>query len=229
MSTPLDPPVLLTVRGTLAPKNLEAARVLHNETAGSAQGMAAARALGDLSHKVYAPCARSKQSSAKPGELLFVDRWVDAQGIMQFFGNAHVQEQGGRMFSAREPTVWMAARGTYCVDLPAAMGRDQRYLGIIRGPVASPEKSLEVFRAADEKAVRDARRRGLLSHSLFIKLNPPGDASPLELCGLDLWCDFDGMTEHYTDQIHMAGLGGAFSGPPQASVWEQATGSWNEW
>lgn len=37
--------VLLTIRGTLVPKTLESACGLHNETAGSAQGIAAARGL----------------------------------------------------------------------------------------------------------------------------------------------------------------------------------------
>ena len=65
MAAQLDP-VVLTVRGTLVPASLEAARVLHNDTAGSEQGIAAARSLGDLSHKVFAPASRAtKLSSAR--------------------------------------------------------------------------------------------------------------------------------------------------------------------
>jgi hypothetical protein len=37
------------------------------------------------------------------------------------------------------------------------------------------------------------------------------------------------MAEHYADQTHMSGLGTAFAGAPQASVWEEPPGSWNEW
>jgi hypothetical protein len=224
-----DGPVVLTVRGTLVPSNLEAARPLHNETAGSERGIAAARALGDLSHKVYAPCLASKQSSAKKGELLFIDRWVDPKGIMDFFSSSHVQEQASRMFSAKDATIWMPARGSFASHLPAPMGKDKRFVGMIRGPIKSPEATIEVFRGVDEKAQRDARRRGLMSHEIFIKLAPPGDTSALELLGIDVWCDFDGMSEHYTDQTHMAGLGTAFTGPPQATVWEQAPGQWSEW
>jgi hypothetical protein len=51
----------------------------------------------------------------------------------------------------------------------------------------------------------------------------------LELLGLDLWSDFGGMTEHYADPTHMGGLGDAFAGQPQASVWEQPNGHWSEW
>jgi hypothetical protein len=229
MATPTPSPVVLTVRGTLAPATLEGTRALHNQTAGSEQGIAAARSLGDLSHKVYAPSTRSKQSSARPGELLFVDVWVDAEGIMKFFSNPQVQEQGGKLFSARTPTVWMQASGSFSYHLPAAMGRDERYLGMVRGAIKSPEQALPIFNAVDEKAQRDARRRGLLSHQILIKMNAPGDTSPLELLGLDLWSDFAGMTEHYGDPTHMAALGGAFSGRPDASVWEQAPGHWSEW
>ena len=221
--------VTLTVRGTYHAKSLEEARVLHNETAGSQPGIAAARALGDLSHKVYAPCLRSKQSAAKAGELLFHDWWDDAEGLMKFFGNPNVQQQGGRLFANRDAAVWMPARGAFTTHLPAPAQKAERYLGVIRGPVASPEKAIEIFAAVDAKAQRDARRRGLVSHDLFIKLNPPGDSSPVELLGLDLWCDFDGMSEHYSDATHMGGLNGAFSGKPEASVWEQAPGQWSEW
>jgi hypothetical protein len=222
-----DFPVALTVRGTLIPKNLEAARVLHNETAGSQPGIAAARALSDLSHKVYAPCLKSKQSQAKAGEILFLDNWGSFKGLMEFFANVHVQEQAGKMFSQRDGSVWMAARGAFSYHLPAPMAKPARYVGIVRGPIAQPEKTIEIFRGVDEKAQRDARRRGLLSHELFVKVAQPGE--PLEILGIDHWCDFDGMSEHYADQTHMSALGGAFSGRPDPTVWEQAPGEWNEW
>jgi RNA polymerase sigma-70 factor (ECF subfamily) len=66
--------VFLTVRGKLVPKTLEAACTVHNQTAGSPDGIAAARALGDLSQKVYAPVVGL---GAGPDELLFFD-WRDA-------------------------------------------------------------------------------------------------------------------------------------------------------
>jgi len=75
-----------------------------------------------------------------------------------------------------------------------------------RGPIKSPEQAIEAFASIDIKAQRDARRRGLVSHQLFIKLQAPGDSTPLEILGVDWWCDFDGMTEHYNNATHMAGL-----------------------
>src|SRR5581483_4828086 len=46
---------LLTVRGTLHDK--AKGRTTHDQTAGAPQGIAAARALGDLSHVVLTPCS----------------------------------------------------------------------------------------------------------------------------------------------------------------------------
>jgi hypothetical protein len=230
MSTPNELPVFLTVRGTFKPPNLEAMRVLHNDTAGSQRGIAAARSLGDLSHKVYAPCLKvPKLSNAKAGELLFLDVWENPKGIMDFFSSAETQAAGGNLFSARDATVWMPARNSFFFHLPAAMDKQDRLVGLIRGEVKSPEAAIAVFADIGSKGLRDARRRGQLSHDLFVKLNPPGDSSPIEIIGLDVWSSLPGLTEHYTDNPHMAALGAVFAGAPQASVWEQAPGNWSEW
>jgi quinol monooxygenase YgiN len=217
-------PVFLTVRGTFLAATLESCRTLHNDTAGSQAGIKAARALGDLSHQVYAPLP-----GGKAGEVLFVDWWQDAQGLMDFFQNETVQMQGQKLFSSRDASVWMPARGAFTYSLPAAAGRNERYLGMIRGPIASPDRALAVFRAADEKAQRTARARGILSHELFIRLNAPGDTTPPQLLGVDVWCDLAGMQAHYGDPKEMAALEGAFAGAPDPSTWQQAPGHWSEW
>jgi quinol monooxygenase YgiN len=218
----IELPVTLTVRGTSI-KTGDAMRVTHNETAGSPQGVAAARSLGDLSHKVYAPLG----GDAKPDELLFLDVWIEAAGIQKFFAHPDVAAQGAQLFKHKDPTVWMPARGAYSYSLPAPRDKQERYVGIVRGPIVSPEAAIEIFRGVDRGAVADARKRGLLSHELFIKLGPPGE--PLELLGIDIWCDRAGMEAHYQDPTHMAGLGKAFSGAPSASTWQQAPGQWSEW
>jgi hypothetical protein len=220
-----ESPVLLTVRGTLVPKSLEAACTLHNETAGSAPGIAAARALGDLSHKVYSPVEGAK--GAEPGELLFLDVWTSAEGIAKFFSNAHVQEQGSRLFSKRDAAVWTMPSGAFGFNLPAPRGKNDVYLGVVRGPAASREKAIEVFRNVLAPKLMDARRRGQLVHQIFFKAPMPGDTGPIELLGLDVWCDAAGMQEHYRE---LSGYEKAFSGMPQTSVWEQARGgAWSEW
>lgn len=221
-------PVFLTVRGKYIPQDLEGCRVVHNDTAGSPAGMAAARSLGDLSHKIYAPLS-GPQSGAKDGEVLFMDWWQDPKGLMDFFSNQNVQMQGAKLFASRDATVWMPAKGAFIYNLPAAASKSERYVGLVRGPIGSPEASLSIFRAADQRAQRAARARGLLSHELFIKLAHPDDKSGHELLGVDVWCDAKGMGEHYGDPHEMKALSGAFTFAPTTSVWQQAPGQWSEW
>lgn len=223
-----DVPVLLTVRGARIPADLESARILHNDTAGSEPGIAAARGLGDLSHSVFAPCLRAGAlSSARPEELLFVDNWVDAQGIGAFFSNPEVQRQGGALFSSKEPVVWMRPAGAFSFHLPAPKVRSERWLGVIRAVVRSPEAAIAAFRQVGTAGLRDARRRGQVSHEIFFRMGPPG--APGEVIGLDSWSSLDGLVEHYSDRAKLAPLGEAFAGPPDATVWEQPAGHWSEW
>ena len=220
-----DSTVLLTVRGQLAPKTLDAARNLHNETAGSPEGIAAARSLGDLSHKVYTPV--TKAPGTQEGELLFIDTWLNAEGIGKFFSNPHVQTQGSKLFTTRDPVVWMPARGAFAFHLPAPSAKRERYLGIVRGLVKSPEQAIVTFRQALAPGLSDARRRGQLSHEIYFRLPMPGSPSAPEMFGIDVWCDAEGMQEHYRE---MKGLDAAFAGPPEMSVWEEPrSGGWSEW
>jgi len=213
----------LTVRGTLVPASIEAACKLHNETAGSADGIAAARALGDLSHKVFAPMPNL---GAKPGELLFFDWWKNPEGIGTFFSNPQVQQGAGLMFSERKATIWMPARGAFGFDLPAPAHKPDRYVGVVQGTVKSPEAAIEVFRRVLAGKISDARRRGQISHQLFVKIPMPGDTSGAEIIGVDLWCDASGMGEHYGD---IKGYEEAFI-TKDASVWKPASGgTWSEW
>jgi quinol monooxygenase YgiN len=215
-------PVTLIVRGTSI-RTSDAMRVVHNDTAGSPQGIAAARALGDLSHKVFTP----KAGDAKPDELLFLDIWADPSGIQKFFSHPDVSAQAAQLFKTKDATVWMPARGAYGYSLPALRDRGDRFVGLVRGPIASPEQAIEIFAGVDSRAVTDARKRGILSHELFIKLAAPGE--PLELLGIDVWYDEAGMNQHYGDATHMQALSGAFTGKPSASIWQQAPGAWSEW
>jgi hypothetical protein len=224
MSTSNESLVFLTVRGTLVPKTLEAACTTHNETAGSQEGIAAARALGDLSHKVYAPVPGL---GAKDDELLFFDWWKTAEGIGAFLADPRVHGMASKLFTEREGVVWMPARGAFGFDLPAPAARGDRFVGVVRGAATSPEQAVDVFRKVLAPKLSDARRRGQLSHQLFLKVPMPGDRSGNEVLGVDLWCDAAGMREHYGD---LAGYEKAFAGAPQTSVWQAAKGGvWSEW
>ncbi|HEY1691860.1 MAG TPA: hypothetical protein VGG39_06845 [Polyangiaceae bacterium] len=224
MTTSNESLVFLTVRGTLVPKGAEAACRLHNETAGSAPGIAAARALGDLSHKVYAPVPGL---GANEGELLFFDWWKTAEGLGAFFSDPQVHGMAAKLFSEREGVMWMPARGAFGFDLPAPASKPDRTVGIVRGGVSSPETAIDVFRRVLSDQLSQARQRGQLSHQLFVKIPMPGDASGPEVLGVDLWCDGAGMKAHYEA---LSGFEKAFSGKPQSSVWQQASGGvWSEW
>jgi len=216
--------IVLTVRGNFLPPSLAATRTLHDQTAGSSEGIAAARSFGDLSHKVYLPLG-----VAQPTESLFVDVWTSAQGIQKFFANEQVIQQGSKLFKSREGTVWMPAVGAFSFHLPAPASKRARTLGMLRATVTSPEKAIEVFRSTLSAALPDARKRGQLSHQIFLRLAPPGDPSPPELLGLDEWADLEGMNEHYQDPRHMGPLSKAFADAPQTSAWQQPDPSWSEW
>src|SRR5882762_906254 len=93
---------LLAIRGVLKPKTLEDARSTHNATAGSPEGVAAARALGDLSHNVYT------RGDGTADELLFLDLWNSPTGLGQFFANPQVQAGAAQLWAERDGVLWAA-------------------------------------------------------------------------------------------------------------------------
>jgi hypothetical protein len=216
---------LLTVRGTVAARTLEQACKLHNETAGSPEGMAAARALGDLSHKVYT--AVPGAPGADPSEVMFLDFWMTAHGIGQFFSDPQVQGMAGKLFSTRDGVVWTPARGAFSFHLPPPASKPDRYLGVIRGPVNSVENAVQTFGQTVSESLSKARQRGQISHELFVRAAMPGAPDQPEMLGVDLWCDASGMMEHYRS---LQGVYSEFKGAPQTSVWQQPQGpAWSEW
>lgn len=218
------PSVLLTVRGTSIPLDRDQAREIHNQTAGSDEGVAAARALGDLSHKVFTPLRGAPGAAAN--ELLFIDVWKDARGIGTFFGDAQVQQGASMLFSERNAEMWTPAEGSFGFELPSPMHWASRYVGLARGTVEKPAEAVTAFREALESTISDARRRGQLSHQLYVKL-PSSDEDKQEVLGVDVWADSQGMNEHYAA---LSGFANAFTGGPATSVWEQAGGgTWTEW
>lgn len=216
--------VLLTIRGTLKTTKIEEAREIHNMTAGNAQGVAAARSLGDLSHNVYVPLG---DAPGAVSELLFLDLWNNVDGLQTFFADAQVQAGGAMMFASREPTLWQASdmRSTM---LPTPAAKTERYVGLIRGTVTSRDAAREVFDEIDRTTINAARMKGQISHQVFWRLPAPGEAAPLELLGVDTWLDADGMKAFYSEGS-VKPVYSLFSAPPSASMWKQPAGSWVEW
>ncbi len=221
--------VLLCIRGTLADgKNRAAARTSHNATAGNPEGVAAAKALGDLSHKVFVAADElGAQSGVKEDELLILDVWQTPEAIQKFFSSPAVTTGGAKLFASRDPVVFMPATGALNFSLPAPMGKDERYIGLVRGTVKSPELAISTFKKEVGGTINPARQLGQLSHDLYIKLAPPAADGSVEILGVDVWCDLEGMGKHYA--AHMAGLMPMFVGQPTTSVWKAPPGPWVEW
>jgi len=225
MSWLSQPSVLLTVRGTVIPTGRDEARQIHNQTAGSEEGVAAARALGDLSHKVFTPLPGLEV--ATDNELLFIDVWNDAEGLGTFFADAQVQHGAAMLFSEREAVVWSPSVDAFGFELPRPMHLHDLFVGLVRGPIDDQATAAKVFHDVLEPTISDARRLGQISHQLYTRLpSPDGNGQP-EALGIDVWADAQGMGEHYAS---LSGFESAFTAEPATSLWEQAIGGvWTEW
>src|SRR5260370_2312276 len=170
---------LLTIRGTLAPPSLEAARPVHNPTAGAQEGAAAAKSLGDLSHMVYVPVNKEL------AELFIMDLWTSPSGLKQFFSDPQVQQGAAMIFTQRDPVVWEPAEGFFTYHLPAPTGHNDRFFGLIRGPVASREQARIIMNQVTIQGIHKARAAGHLSHDVYFRLAQPGMPESLELFAID--------------------------------------------
>jgi quinol monooxygenase YgiN len=217
---------LLTIRGTLLPPTVEAARNIHNETAGAPPSVAAAKALGDLSHMVYVPTDRPKLGA---GELLFLDLWNSMNGLNQFFANPQVQEQGGRIFRTRDPVVWVPAEGFNTYHLPAPANKTDRTVAIVRGMVRSRAEARRQHNSILAKQVNKSRMAGNMSHDAYFKLAPPGTPETLELLAIDVWMNTAEMNNYYQDPQFQRSFQELFTTPPATSAWNHPTGEWVEW
>ena len=214
---------LFTNTGTLRVKSPEEARVTHNATAGDPAGVAGAQALGDLSHLVYAPV------SEWSGEIMFIDQWTSAEGIQQFFANPQVQQGGAALFTAYDPVVWRPAEGFLQYTITAPLGQQDRIVGVIRGKVTSLETAQRVFNQVWRKRVNEARKLGLTSHEVFIRLAPPGTPESLEILGVDSWSKHDGIHQIYDDPTFLQAFDGVFSTEPKTWILRRPAGDWVEW
>jgi hypothetical protein len=215
---------LLTVRGTIAASTLDEARATHNSTAGAPQSAAGARALGDLSHNVFAPI-----SPELKGQLLFIDFWNSPSGLGNFFANPHVQAAAGQLFTQRDGTVWSRLEGFGAFSLPVPSGRAATAVGLIRVSVSSLEAAATAFTAYAATTINTARTYGIVSHSTWARVPNPGEPASNEIIGVDTWMDADRMNEYYDLSLGFEHFGPVFAGAPDTSVWRSAPGEWVEW
>jgi len=214
---------LLTVRGTTNAGALEASRQLHNATAGDPGNAAGARALGDLSHNVYAPLDGGE------GELLFLDYWNSTSGLGQFFAHPGVQAAAAQLFAERDGVVWAPAPGFGSWSLPLPYGRGASGVGLLRVAVTSVEAAAGGFRAYSTATINTARSHGLVSHRTWVRVPMPGESPVAEVIGVDVWSDAERMNGYYALGIGFEHLGPHFAGQPASSTWRAAPGEWAEW
>jgi hypothetical protein len=221
---------LLTIRGTLAPDTLEAARKIHNQTAGNPEGVVAAQSLGDVSHMVYVPMPHNGHTKTKgAGEFLIMDLWYSIEGLNTFFSDKQVQEGGSMIFSERDPVVWAPAEGFVSFHIPAPFGKNDRIVAVVRGTVKSKEEARELHNTAMTKTISKGRKLGLLSHEAYFRLAAPDSPEALEFFGVDVWMNGDGLGDFYGDEDFLAGFNHLFTAEASDSVWVQPKGDWIEW
>ena len=221
---------LLTIRGTLAADTLEAARKIHNQTAGDPAGVAAAQSLGDVSHMVYIPMPHDGHAQAKgAGEFLIMDLWTSIDGLNTFFSDKQVQEGGALIFSQRDPVVWAPAEGFVSFHIPAPFGKNDRIIAIVRGTVNSKEEAQRLHNTAITKTIGKARKLGMLSHEAYFRMAAPNSPEALELLVVDVWMNGEGMGDFYGDEDFLAGFNHLFTAEAADSVWVHPAGDWIEW
>ncbi len=220
------PLFLLAIRGTLASPTLEAARKLHNSTAGAPENMAAAKSLGDLSHMVYVPMEPPQKGA---GEFLILDIWNSTDGLNKFFANPTVQEQAGQIFAQRDPVVWAAVDGFVSYHIPSPSGMNDRFITTARGTVKNMDEARKLHNEATVKTLSKARKAGNLSHESYFRMAAPGSPEAMEWFGVDVWMRPDAMMEFYDDADFLAAFNHMFTGEAQTAAWVHPKGDWAEW
>jgi len=221
---------LLTIRGTLAPDTLEAARKIHNQTAGNPASVAAAQSLGDVSHMVYIPMPHDGHTKAEgAGEFLIMDLWQSVDGLNTFFSDHQVQEGGALIFTERDPVVWARAEDFVSFHIPAPFGKNDRIIAVVRGTVNSREEARQLHDTAMVKTISKARKLGMLSHEPYFRLAAPNSPEALEFFVVDVWMSGEGMGDYYGDEDFLAGFNHIFTAEAADSVWVHPKGDWIEW
>jgi hypothetical protein len=211
---------LVTTRGKMAFPNAEACRPVHNQTAGHPQSAEFARSMSDLSHNVFVPLMGDQN------ELLFLDIWYDPTSRKAFFANPQVEQGGKAIFSRYERNVWNPAEDFLNYFVPSPHGKNDRFLGLIRGVVKSREEARAVFNEARALGLNAARRAGSLFHQIYFR-EADSDSGTLDLIGVDYWNNAEEMMKYY--ERYDTELGKAFSSPLEPSVWKRPAGEWVEW
>ncbi|MEP7323319.1 MAG: hypothetical protein ABI761_15445 [Saprospiraceae bacterium] len=218
---------LLTIMGKVKPSSIEDTCTLHNQTAGHPEGVAGAKYLGDMSHMTYMPLDAATNFK---GDLLFLDVWNNLEGLNQFFSDPQVQGGAAMMFETRDAVVWKKLDGFLHCNFPAPTGNHNRIVGIVRGKVKSIEEAEAIHNTAIANTIKAGRANGILSHEFYVRIANPGSPESLEVLGLDIWMNAEGMMKHYmSSEFQNSGLYKMFTEKPVSSTWVHPKGEWVEW
>jgi hypothetical protein len=224
--------VTFTNFGKTHASTLEEARQTHNMTAGDPQGVAAAQVLGDFSHLVFMPSNPSNPSnpsSGWTGDLIFIDQWLSAEGLQQFFADPQVQAGASALFTSYDPVVWHPSEAFAAYHLNAPLGAQDRFVAVVRGVATSLEQASAAMKAAWQPRVLAAHQQGLASHEVFVRLAAPGSPEALEILGIDVWTNAESLGALYEDRDFLRAFDGAFTAEAQTWVLHRPHGDWVEW
>ena len=79
------------------------------------------------------------------------------------------------------------------------------------------------------QSIHKARKLGNLSHEVYFQLTPPGSPESLELLGVDVWTNLEGMQEYYNDPDFNQAFEGFYTSEPMALFLQHPAGEWVEW
>ena len=218
---------LLTVMGKVTTDSVETTRQMHNMTAGNPDGVAAAKALGDISHLAFMPLDAATNFK---GDLLFLDVWNNVPGMQQFFSDPHVQAGGNMMFASREAILWNKLTDFLNFQFPSPYGKNDRIVGIIQRKVKSIEEAKKIHNQSISGLVNLSRANGMVAHNFYARTAAPDSPEALEILGVDVWMSAEGMMKHYmSSEFQNSGLYQMFDGRPKNSTWIHPGGDWIEW
>ena len=218
---------LLTVMGKVKTESIAATCALHNQTAGHPEGVAAAKHLGNMSHNVYMPL---DATASFKGDLLFLDIWNSMEGLEQFFSDPQVQGGAEMLFATREGVVWRKLDSFLNYNFSTPLGENTRIIGLVRGRVNSIEAAEAIHNAAIESQVKSARAAGIVSHAFYVRMATPDSPEALEVLGMDVWMNAEGMMKYYmSPEFQGSGIYKMFASKAESSLWVRPEGSWIEW
>ena len=150
---------LLTVRGAAGAQDLEGGRARPTTRRPAPTRASPWRARSATS--ATPSTSRSSRRHPGAGELLIIDYWNSAEGLQTFFSErAGAAGRHVRLQATARRCVWQGTPGLPRFSLPAPTGKNERYVGLARGPVASREGAEKILTEAFRKRDQHRPRQG---------------------------------------------------------------------